>query len=68
MKIFHEAYLDPEEKFYDYRTGTVEGSDIFDTTTTGSSYGNDFLTKSGLEYMQNSKNIFKYALIYLDLL
>lgn len=52
-----EGYLDPDEKFYDYRTGEVSGSDIFDKTTTGVSFYNQFLGTSELEYLKNKKNL-----------
>ena len=39
-----EAYLDKEEKFWDYRTAEVNGKDIFDTSKTGMSYYDTFLT------------------------
>ena len=52
-----EAYLDSEEKFYDYRTGSVSGKNIFDTTKSGTSYYDDFLTDSGRQYMKKEKNL-----------
>lgn len=56
IESFVEAYLDPEEKFYDYRTGTVTGNNIFDTSTTGVSGYDQFLNKKEAEYMKNAKN------------
>ena len=38
-----EAYLDPEERFWDYRTGQISGNKLFDTTRSESSYGQSFL-------------------------
>lgn len=55
--ILGEAYLDAEEKFYDYRTGTIEGNNVFDTHTTGVSFYNDFLRPSEQEYLAQEKNL-----------
>ena len=52
-----EEYLDTEEKFYDYRTGTIEGNNVFDTHTTGVSFYNDFLRPSEQEYLAQEKNL-----------
>lgn len=52
-----EAYLDPEEKFWDYRTAPINGKEIFDLHQTGTSYYNDFLTKDGNEYMKKNKGL-----------
>jgi hypothetical protein len=39
MKVLKEKYLDPEEKFWDYGTGTINSiNDIFSTNKTGMSY------------------------------
>lgn len=42
-----------EDKFHDYGTDAVDLSvgDVIDTSTTGTSYYNDYLTKSGREYL-----------------
>lgn len=48
-----ESYLDDDQKFYDYHTGSVSGSDIFDTHKTGYSYYDNFLDDP--EYMRKSK-------------
>ena len=42
-----EAYLDPEKRFWDYRTGQISGNDLFDTTRSESSYGQSFLDGLG---------------------
>lgn len=42
-----EAYLDPEERFWDYRTGQISGNDLFDTTRSESPYGQSFLDSLG---------------------
>lgn len=39
-----EAYLDPEERFWDYHTASVSGNNIFDTTKTGTAYYDTFLS------------------------
>ena len=45
------------EKF-DYKTGDVNGSNIFDTTTTGSSFYNDLIPGDPEnEYMEKNKNL-----------
>lgn len=46
-----EAYLDDEEKFWDYKTEKVSGKDIFDTNIGESSFAKDMieLAKSGEE-------------------
>ncbi len=55
MKIkIIEAYLDSEKQFYDYGTGTVDGSNIFDSRHTGTNY-DDFITDS--DYMEKEKNL-----------
>ena len=48
-------YLDKEEKFYDYKTSMIDGNNIFDTTKTGMSYYNEFITNPS--YMQKEKNL-----------
>ena len=48
-------YLDKEEKFYDYKTSMIDGNNIFDTTKTGMSYSNEFITNPS--YMQKEKNL-----------
>ena len=40
----NEAYLDKEEKFWDYRTASVSGNNIFDTSKTGTAYYDTFLS------------------------
>lgn len=52
-----EGYLDPEEKFYDYRTGKVDlkSCDIFDKTKTGFSFYNNLIDDP--EYMKKSKGL-----------
>lgn len=52
-----EGYLDAEEKFYDYKTSEISGNDIFDKTTTGVSFYNQFLGTRDLEYLKNKKNL-----------
>ena len=52
-----EGYLDQEEKFYDYGTSNVSGSDIFDTRTTGISFYNQFLDAKDSEYLREKKNL-----------
>ena len=42
-----EAYLDPEERFWDYRTGQISGNKLFDITRSESSYGQSFLDNLG---------------------
>lgn len=52
-----EGYLDSEEKFYDYRTAEISGNDIFDKTTTGVSFYNQFLDSKDSEYLLKKKNL-----------
>ena len=55
-----EAYLDPEEKLYDYGTEQVvsyNDNNLFDETRTGFSYYDNFLNDKDLEYMQKSKGL-----------
>ena len=52
-----EGYLDAEQKFYDYRTQAVSGSDIFDENTTGVSFYDQFLGTSELDYLRDKKNL-----------
>lgn len=52
-----EGYLDPEEKFYDYRTAEISGKDIFDKTTTGVSFYNQFLNSNDAKYLKDKKNL-----------
>lgn len=54
-KLLESSYLDPEEKFYDYRTKNVEGEDIFDTSKSELSYYTDILTNP--DYIKNKKNL-----------
>lgn len=42
-----EAYLDPEKRFWDYRTGQISGNKLFDITRSESSYGQSFLDGLG---------------------
>lgn len=53
MDEISESYLDDDQKFYDYHTGSVSGSDIFDTHKTGYSYYDNFLNDP--DYMRKSK-------------
>lgn len=55
--VVNEGYLDPEEKFYDYRTGKVDlkSCDIFDKTKTGFSFYNNLIDDP--EYMKKSKGL-----------
>ena len=55
--IVNEGYLDPEEKFYDYRTGeaNLKSCDIFDKTKTGFSFYNNLIDDP--EYMKKSKGL-----------
>lgn len=55
--IVDEAYLDPEQKFYDYRTGeaNLKSCDIFDKTKTGFSFYNNLIDDP--EYMKKSKGL-----------
>ena len=52
MKLF-------EQEFYDYKTQTVNGSDVVDLHRTGMSYYDDFLSndKKTLQYLKDSKNL-----------
>lgn len=50
-----EAYLDDDEKFWDYNTSEVNGSDIFDTRKTGMSFYDDFIRDP--KYMEKNKNL-----------
>lgn len=52
-----EEWLDPDKKFWDYRTAPINGKEIFDLHQTGTSYYNDFLTKDGNEYMKKNKGL-----------
>lgn len=53
-----EDYLDDAKEFYDYHTGNVNGSDIFDTTTTGVSYYNSLIPgNKDNDYYRQEKNI-----------
>lgn len=52
-----EGYLDPEEKFYDYKTSSISGSEIFDTTKTGVSFYDQFLNKRDAEYLKKEHNL-----------
>lgn len=52
-----EGYLDAEQKFYDYRTRAVSGSNIFDENTTGVSFYDQFLGTSELDYLRDKKNL-----------
>ena len=42
-----EAYLDPEKRFWDYRTGQISGNKLFDITRSESSYGQSLLDGLG---------------------
>lgn len=55
--VVNEGYLDPEENFYDYRTGKVDlkSCDIFDKTKTGFSFYNNLIDDP--EYMKKSKGL-----------
>ena len=55
--ILGEAFLDKEEKFYDYKTGNIEGTNIFDTHRTGMSFYDDFFNPSGRDYLEREKNL-----------
>lgn len=55
MKHILEDYLDAEEKFFDYKTSSVTGKIVFDTTKTGMSYYDELLTNP--EYMRKRKNL-----------
>lgn len=57
MRFIKEAYLDSEEKFFDYGTQEINGKDIFDTSKTGFSYYDNFLNDKDLEYMKKSKGL-----------
>lgn len=48
-------YLDDNEQFFDYRTSTVNGNEIFDTNKTGMSYYDNFINDPS--YMEKSKNL-----------
>ena len=48
-------YLDKEEKFYDYRTKQYDGRNPFDSSKTGISFYNQFLTDP--DYMEEYKNL-----------
>lgn len=57
MSVLGEAYLDKEEKFYDYRTGNIQNNQVFDTHTTGMSFYNQFLNSAETEYLATEKNL-----------
>lgn len=52
-----EGYLDAEEKFYDYKTSSVDGSNIFDEHRTGISFYDQFLNPKDAEYLRDDKNL-----------
>ncbi len=52
-----EGYLDPEEKFYDYRTSNVDGNNIFDERRTGISFYDQFLNETDAMYLRDHKNL-----------
>lgn len=49
--VMYEDYLDPDEQFWDYKTRSISGKDIFDTNIGESSFAKDMieLAKSGEE-------------------
>ena len=53
-----EAYLDDEEKYWDYGTEVItDERDIISTKTTGVSFYNQFLGTSELDYLRDHKNL-----------
>ena len=62
MKYILEDYLDAEEQFYDYKTSSLDGKVVFDTTTTGMSYYDELLHNP--EYMRRAKNL-KGEIVYM---
>ncbi|WP_300924751.1 hypothetical protein [uncultured Clostridium sp.] len=59
-KIFNEAYLDPEKKFFDYGTDEVEEynpKNLFTLNKTGMSFYDNFLNDKELKYMQKNKGL-----------
>lgn len=57
ISILGEAYLDDNQEFYDYKTGSIEGTEIFDTHRTGMSFYDDFFRPSEEDYLRNQKNL-----------
>lgn len=57
VSILGEAYLDDEKKFYDYRTGTITGNDVFDVHRTGMSFYDQFCNSAETEYLAREKNL-----------
>ena len=55
-------YLDPEQKFYDYRTKEFDGKNPFDERKTGVSFYNQFFTDP--DYMEEYKNL-KHFISYM---
>ena len=55
--IINEAYLDDEEQFWDYKTETVDGRNIFDTKHTGTSFYDQFLGTTELDYLRDHENL-----------
>ena len=57
-ELIREAYLDKEEKFWDYGTGDVVGDDIFDTSKTEMTFFTQAIPgHKDYEYMKNNKNL-----------
>lgn len=52
-----EGYLDDDEQFYDFRTASVSGSNIFDDRTTGVSFYNQFLGTRNAKYLRDERNL-----------
>ena len=55
MRQIAEAWLDNDQKFYDYRTRPIDGINIFDEQVASNSWAGNFLTDP--EYMKTSKNM-----------
>ena len=55
VDVLFEGYLDDEGEFYDYKTGTIEGTNLFDTHKTGVSDYDDMLRNP--QYWAEEKNL-----------
>lgn len=51
----NDLYLDPEKKFYNYRTGPINGSDIFDINVASNSWAGNFIDDP--TYMLKNENM-----------
>ena len=55
VDVLFEGYLDDNQEFYDYHTGNITGSNLFDTTKTGVSDYDDMLRDP--KYWSEEKNL-----------